>query len=75
MKKSEIIKLITFPVLLVGAVVSLDLFFFNKVSDDLIVKVNGEKKFFARPGTLKKNVCVKITDIYNEMYDVLRAYI
>ena len=35
MKKSEIIKLITFPVLLVGAVVSLDLFFFNKVSDDL----------------------------------------
>jgi len=65
------ISLEDFLQLSVGDIVRLD----NKVTDDLIVKVNGEKKFFARPGTLKKNVCVKITDIYNEMYDVLRAYI
>ena len=30
-----------------GDIIKLD----NKVQDDLIVKVNGEKKFFARPGT------------------------
>ena len=46
----------------------------NKVQDDLIVKVNGEKKFFARPGTLKDQVCVKITDVYDEMHELLRNY-
>ena len=46
----------------------------NKVQDDLIVKVNGEKKFFARPGTLKNQVCVKITDVYDEMHELLRNY-
>ena len=35
MKKSEIIKLILFPLILAGCVVSLDLFLFRKVSDDL----------------------------------------
>lgn len=35
MKKKEIIKLITFPILLIGCVVSLDLFLFRQVSDDL----------------------------------------
>ena len=39
-----------------------------------IVKINGVKKFFARPGLLKNNVCVKITDIYDEMYDLMRDY-
>jgi len=55
----------------VGDIIKLD----NKITEDLIVKVNGEKKFFGRPGTLKNNICVKITDIYDEMYDVLRTYI
>ena len=42
--------------------------------NDLIVKVNGEKKFFARPGTLKDKICVKITDVYDEMHELLRNY-
>lgn len=46
----------------------------NKTSDDLVVKVNEEKKFFARPGTLKNNVCVKITDRYDSTVDSLRGY-
>lgn len=53
-----------------GDIIKLD----NKVQDDLIVKVNGEKKFFARPGTLKDKVCVKITDVYDEMRELLRNY-
>ena len=52
-----------------GDIIKLD----NKVQDDLIVKVNGEKKFFARPGTLDK-ICVKITDVYDEMHELLRNY-
>ena len=46
----------------------------NKIEDDLIVKVNGEKKFFARPGTIKNKMCVKITDVYDEMHELLRNY-
>ncbi|MBR6127935.1 flagellar motor switch protein FliM [bacterium] len=53
-----------------GDIIKLD----NKVEDDLIVKVNGEKKFFARPGTMKDQVCVKITDVYDEMHELLRNY-
>lgn len=53
-----------------GDIIKLD----NKVQDDLIVKVNGEKKFFARPGTLKDKICVKITDVYDEMQELLRNY-
>ena len=53
-----------------GDIIKLD----NKVEDDLIVKVNGEKKFFARPGTMKDRVCVKITDVYDEMHELLRNY-
>lgn len=53
-----------------GDIIKLD----NKISDDLIVKVNDEKKFFARPGTLKNQVCVKITDVYDEMHEILRNY-
>ena len=53
-----------------GDIIKLD----NKVDDDLIVKVNGEKKFFARPGTMKDKICVKITDVYDEMHELLRNY-
>jgi len=53
-----------------GDIVKLD----NKVPDDLIVMINGEKKFFARPGIIKNNVCFKITDVYDEMRDILRSY-
>lgn len=53
-----------------GDIVRLD----NKVPDDLIVMINGEKKFFARPGIIKNNVCFKITDVYDEMRDILRSY-
>ena len=53
-----------------GDIIKLD----NKVQDDLIVKVNGEKMFFARPGTLKDKICVKITDVYDEMHELLRNY-
>ncbi len=53
-----------------GDIIKLD----NKVEDDLIVKVNDEKKFFARPGIMKNQVCVKITDVYDEMHEILRNY-
>lgn len=53
-----------------GDIIKLD----NKVTDDLIIMVNGEKKFFARPGTIKNNICVKITDVYDEMHELLRNY-
>ena len=55
----------------VGDVIRLD----NKVTDDLIVKINGEKKFFACPGTLKDKICVKIDERYNEVIDILKAYL
>ncbi len=55
----------------VGDVIRLD----NKITDDLIVKINGEKKFFARPGTLKGKVCVRINSRYNETDDILKAYL
>ena len=55
----------------VGDVIRLD----NKVTDDLIVKINGEKKFFACPGTLKDKVCVKINERDNEVVDILKAYL
>ncbi len=55
----------------VGDVIRLD----NKITDDLIVKINGEKKFFACPGTLKDKVCVKINERYNEVVDILKAYL
>ena len=55
----------------VGDVIKLN----NKVTDNLIMKVNDNKKFFVRPGTIKNKVCVKITDRYNETDDILKAYI
>ena len=59
-----------FMKLSVGDILKLD----NTLDQDLIVKINGVKKFFARPGLLKDNVCVKITDVYDEMYDLMRNY-
>jgi len=47
----------------------------NKITEDLVVKVNNEKKFFARPGTLKNNICVKIADRYDSTVDSLKRYI
>lgn len=47
----------------------------NKTNEDLVVKVNTEKKFFARPGTLKNHVCIKITDRYDSTVDSLKGYI
>lgn len=54
-----------------GDVIRLD----NKVTDDLIVKINGEKKFFARPGIIKDKICVKINERYSEVIDILKAYL
>lgn len=54
-----------------GDIVRLD----NKTSEDLVLKVNDEKKFFARPGTLKNSVCVRITNKYDEVMDSLKGYI
>jgi flagellar motor switch protein FliM len=53
-----------------GDIIKLD----NKTSDDLVLEVNEEKKFFVRPGTLKNHVCVKITDIYDSQTDLLKRY-
>lgn len=54
-----------------GDIIKLD----NKTNEDLVVKVNDEKKFFARPGTLKNNICIKITDRYDATVDSLKGYI
>lgn len=54
-----------------GDILKLD----NKTSEDLVVKVNGEKKFFARPGVLKNNICIKVTDRYDATVDSLKGYI
>ena len=59
-----------FMKLSVGDILKLD----DTIDQDLIVKIIGVKKFFARPGLLKDNVCVKITDVYDEMYDLMRNY-
>lgn len=53
-----------------GDIIKLD----AKTTDDLIVKVNGEKKYFARPGTMKDKVCVKITEVYDHQKDLLKHY-
>ena len=53
-----------------GDVLKLD----NAATEDLIVKVNGERKFYARPGRVKDKVCVKITDRYDYYVDALKRY-
>lgn len=53
-----------------GDIIKLD----TRTIDDLIVKVNGEKKYFARPGTVENNVSVKITEEYDHQKDLLKYY-
>ena len=53
-----------------GDVLKLD----NAASEDLIVKINGERKFYARPGRIKDKICVKITDRYDYYVDALKRY-
>ena len=45
-----------------GDVLKLD----TTINDNLLVCINDKKKFYARPGTYRKNLAVKIVDIYNE---------
>ena len=54
----------------VGDVLKLD----NAATEDLIVNINGERKFYARPGRIKDKVCVKITDRYDYYVDALKRY-
>lgn len=54
----------------VGDVIKLD----NLCTDDLIVKVNDEKKFYARPGKVRNNICVKVTDRYDDYVNTLKRY-
>lgn len=53
-----------------GDVLKLD----NTAAEDLIVKVNQERKFYARPGRIKDKLCVKITDRYDYYVDALKRY-
>ena len=54
----------------IGDVIKLD----NNVKDEMIVKINGEKKFFAHAGSLKNKICVKINERYNPAVEALKAY-
>lgn len=54
----------------VGDIIGLD----NKTTDNLVLKVNNEKKFFVKPGVVKNNVCVKIADIYDSQTELLKGY-
>ncbi|MDD3593971.1 MAG: flagellar motor switch protein FliM [Candidatus Gastranaerophilales bacterium] len=38
----------------------------NTVNENLLVCVNGERKFYARPGTNRKYLAIKITDVYTQ---------
>ena len=58
------------PDLKEGDVLKLD----NDASEDLIVRVNGERKFYARAGKIKEKICVKITDRYDYYVDALKRY-
>lgn len=53
-----------------GDVLKLD----NVATEDMIVRVNGERKFYARPGKIKNKICVKITDRYDYYVDALKRY-
>ena len=53
-----------------GDVLKLD----NAATEDLIVRINGERKFYARPGRIKDKICVKITDRYDYYVDALKRY-
>src|SRR5574344_1534817 len=53
-----------------GDVIKLD----NSAKEDFIVKVNQERKFYARAGKVKDKICVKITDRYDYYIDALKRY-
>ncbi|MBR1942850.1 flagellar motor switch protein FliM [bacterium] len=53
-----------------GDIIKLD----TQLTDDLIVLVNNEKKYFARPGTLNNKISVKITEEYDKQKDLLKHY-
>ena len=53
-----------------GDVIKLD----NRCADDLIINVNKERKFYGRPGKVKSNVCVKITDRYDDYVNTLKQF-
>lgn len=53
-----------------GDVLKLD----NAATEDLIVNVNGKRKFYSRAGKIKDKVCVKITDRYDYYVDALKRY-
>ena len=53
-----------------GDVIKLD----NLCTDDLVLTVNGEKKFFGRPGKIRNKLCIKITDRYDDYTNTLRHY-
>lgn len=54
-----------------GDILKLD----NKTNEDLVVTVNDEKKFFARPGTMKNHICIRITERYDATIDSLKGYL
>ena len=47
----------------------------QKIDDELVMKVNNNKKFFVKPGTIKNKISVKITDKYSETEDILKDYL
>ena len=53
-----------------GDVLRLD----NAATEDMIVRVNGERKFYGRPGKIKDKICIKITDRYDYYVDALKRY-
>ncbi len=53
-----------------GDVIKLD----NQCSDDLVIQVNDERKFYGRPGKVKNNVCIKITDRYDDYVNTLKRF-
>ncbi len=46
----------------------------EKINDDLVVKINNQKKFFARAGKVKNKISVKITNVYDEATEILKSY-
>lgn len=53
-----------------GDVLRLD----NAATEDMIIRVNGERKFYGRPGKIKDKICIKITDRYDYYVDALKRY-
>jgi len=52
----------------IGDVIKLE----NKTTDNMIMKINNNKKFFVQAGTIKNKVSVKITDRYDEAEEIMQ---